>query len=81
MAGIPTGRNWVCLYNQHLAGIGFVLHGSPRRELALFRTFHLPAAAPLVMVRLCPHTPTLPGLALFGTIGIGLEWWNDGILE
>jgi hypothetical protein len=53
--------------------IGFVSPDQPRgrpsgSKLALFRTSHL--------------TPqTSPQLGLFRTIGIGLEWWNDRIVE
>jgi hypothetical protein len=53
------------LYCKHLASI------SSHRELGLFGTIGS-------VTHPCPDTPSCPRLALFGAIGMSLEWWNGG---
>jgi hypothetical protein len=77
-AGVPP--NWLCLYE--------TLDTVPQTPqfaqvwLCLFTATPLLADGHARLGLFVQLSPIPPGeLALFGTVRIALEWWNDGILE
>ena len=73
------GANWVCF-----ASFGRLAPDPPgRAKLGLFvQPDCVPPGTANQLALSVQLSPAPPGeLALFGTIGVGLEWWNDGILE
>ncbi len=93
---LATGHSYQCPQTPILPKFGFVFPVLFAGQLShnSFPANHLPlrlavvenwvclAQKPIVPMPRRPR-PTRPNreLALFGTVGIALEWWNDGILE